>query len=195
MPSPVQSNCDAHDTIANGQYGAVWTMEHTQQGGTPHSLRKTLYQSISGNNSILELTITSLLHEGSRKWQLLYEAVIVTRGSDPCQALFSRAHYRRSHRWFAEKGILYKGNLARNPRCSRRQRIDKAEISTPVAVDQRAANCLKEAVRSFTVMWSRCRSSRADVTFRRPLPVFRVVRCLSVHCFQTRIIVELFRCT
>ncbi|GFX20475.1 hypothetical protein TNCV_3488321 [Trichonephila clavipes] len=24
MPSPVQSNCDAHDTIANGQYGAVW---------------------------------------------------------------------------------------------------------------------------------------------------------------------------
>ncbi|GFX49036.1 hypothetical protein TNCV_2798271 [Trichonephila clavipes] len=22
MPSPVQSNCDAHDTIANGQYGA-----------------------------------------------------------------------------------------------------------------------------------------------------------------------------
>ncbi|GFS80028.1 hypothetical protein TNCV_3514911 [Trichonephila clavipes] len=21
MPSPIQSNCDAHDTIANGQYG------------------------------------------------------------------------------------------------------------------------------------------------------------------------------
>ncbi|GFV20050.1 hypothetical protein TNCV_2271261 [Trichonephila clavipes] len=31
MPSPVQSNCDAHDTIANGQYGAVWSMGHTQQ--------------------------------------------------------------------------------------------------------------------------------------------------------------------
>ena len=31
MPSPVQPNCDAHDTIANGQYGAVWSMEHTQQ--------------------------------------------------------------------------------------------------------------------------------------------------------------------
>ncbi|GFV14952.1 hypothetical protein TNCV_639111 [Trichonephila clavipes] len=30
MPSPVQSNCDAHDTIANGQYGAVWSMGHTQ---------------------------------------------------------------------------------------------------------------------------------------------------------------------
>ncbi|GFV13474.1 hypothetical protein TNCV_3025461 [Trichonephila clavipes] len=29
--SPVQSNCDAHDTIANGQYGAVWSMGHTQQ--------------------------------------------------------------------------------------------------------------------------------------------------------------------
>ncbi|GFX73060.1 hypothetical protein TNCV_1704621 [Trichonephila clavipes] len=26
-----QSNCDAHDTIANGQYGAVWSMGHTQQ--------------------------------------------------------------------------------------------------------------------------------------------------------------------
>ncbi|GFV28902.1 hypothetical protein TNCV_754451 [Trichonephila clavipes] len=31
MLSPVQSNCDAHDTIANGQYGAVWSMGHTQQ--------------------------------------------------------------------------------------------------------------------------------------------------------------------
>ncbi|GFW75170.1 hypothetical protein TNCV_448751 [Trichonephila clavipes] len=31
VPSPVQSNCDAHDTITNGQYGAVWSMEHTQQ--------------------------------------------------------------------------------------------------------------------------------------------------------------------
>ncbi|GFV77549.1 hypothetical protein TNCV_1070781 [Trichonephila clavipes] len=31
MPSPIQSNCDAHDTIANGQYGAVWSMGHTQQ--------------------------------------------------------------------------------------------------------------------------------------------------------------------
>ncbi|GFU78055.1 hypothetical protein TNCV_4778631 [Trichonephila clavipes] len=31
MPSPVQSNCDAHDNIANGQYGAVWSMGQTQQ--------------------------------------------------------------------------------------------------------------------------------------------------------------------
>ncbi|GFT13060.1 hypothetical protein TNCV_431651 [Trichonephila clavipes] len=31
MPSPVQFNYDAHDTIANGQYGAVWSMGHTQQ--------------------------------------------------------------------------------------------------------------------------------------------------------------------
>ncbi|GFX82765.1 hypothetical protein TNCV_385581 [Trichonephila clavipes] len=30
MPSPVQSNCDAHEIIANGQNGAVWSMEHTQ---------------------------------------------------------------------------------------------------------------------------------------------------------------------
>ncbi|GFU58275.1 uncharacterized protein TNCV_4589541 [Trichonephila clavipes] len=63
----------------------------------------------------------------------------------------------------------------------RRQRIDKVGISTPVAVDQRAANFLEETVRSFTAMRSSCRSSRADVTFRRPLSVFRVVRCSSVH--------------
>ncbi|GFU68038.1 uncharacterized protein TNCV_2823811 [Trichonephila clavipes] len=67
-------------------------------------------------------------------------------------------------------------------------------LPTPVAVDQRAANCLEEAVLSFTVMRNRCRSSCPDVTFRHPLPVFRVVRCSSVHCFQTRITVELFLC-
>ncbi|GFV80285.1 uncharacterized protein TNCV_4956881 [Trichonephila clavipes] len=74
------------------------------------------------------------------------------------------------------------------------RRIDEADISKPVAIDQRAANCLEETVRSFTAMPSRCRSSRADVTFHRPLSVFRVVRCSSVHCFQTHISVELFRC-
>ncbi|GFX31484.1 uncharacterized protein TNCV_433251 [Trichonephila clavipes] len=68
-------------------------------------------------------------------------------------------------------------------------------LPTPVAVDQCAAKYLEEAVRSFPAMWSRCRSSHADDTFRRQLPVFRVVRCSSVHCFQTRIIVELFCCT
>ncbi|GFV06555.1 uncharacterized protein TNCV_2948771 [Trichonephila clavipes] len=85
--------------------------------------------------------------------------------------------------------ILYKGALVHNPWCSRRQRIDEIDISTPVAVDQRAANCLEESVRSFTAMRSRCRSLRAYVTFRRPLPVFQVFRCSSVQCFQ------LFRCT
>ncbi|GFU58293.1 uncharacterized protein TNCV_5139291 [Trichonephila clavipes] len=95
----------------------------------------------------------------------------------------------RSRRWFAVWGILYKGTLSRNPRCSRCRRIDKADISTPVTEDQRAANCLEEAVWTFT---ARCRSSRTDITFRCPLPVFR---CSSVHCFQTCIIVELFRCT
>ncbi|GFW90036.1 transposable element Tc3 transposase [Trichonephila clavipes] len=85
--------------------------------------------------------------------------------------------------------------LARNPRCRRRRRIDETDISTPVVVDHRAANCLEEALRAFTVMWSRCRSSHADRISRCPLPVFRVVRCSSVHCLQTRITVELFRCT
>ncbi|GFU04809.1 uncharacterized protein TNCV_2275181 [Trichonephila clavipes] len=101
----------------------------------------------------------------------------------------------RRRRWFVVRGILYKGTIVRNPRCSRRRRIDEADISAPVAVHQRAANCLEAAVRSLTVMRSRCRSSRGNVTCRRPLPVFRVVRCSSVHCFQTHITVDLFRCT
>ncbi|GFY16591.1 uncharacterized protein TNCV_736181 [Trichonephila clavipes] len=87
------------------------------------------------------------------------------------------------------------GTLARNPRYSRRLLIDEAVISTPVAVDQRAPNCLEEAVRSFTAMRIRCRLSCADVTFRHLLPVFRVVGCSWVHCFQTRITVELLCCT
>ncbi|GFW84906.1 uncharacterized protein TNCV_681941 [Trichonephila clavipes] len=78
---------------------------------------------------------------------------------------------------------------------SRRQRIDKVDISTPVAIDQRVANCLEETVRSFTSMRSSCRSSHVDVTFRCPLSVLQVVRCSSVHCFQTRLTGELFRCT
>ncbi|GFV44453.1 hypothetical protein TNCV_4737071 [Trichonephila clavipes] len=60
------------------------------------------------------------------------------------------------------------------PRCSIRRRIDKADISTPVETDQRAANCLEEAIRPCIAMWSKCRSSSADVTFRRPLPVFEL---------------------
>ncbi|GFX51831.1 uncharacterized protein TNCV_5015331 [Trichonephila clavipes] len=90
--------------------------------------------------------------------------------------------------------ILYKSTLACNPRCSRSRRIDEAHISTPVAVDQRAVNCREEALPSLTAMRSRCRSSRADVTFHCPQPVFRVVRRSSVHWFQTRITLELFRC-
>ncbi|GFS63048.1 uncharacterized protein TNCV_3743081 [Trichonephila clavipes] len=93
------------------------------------------------------------------------------------------------------RGILYKGNIARNPRCRRRRRIDEVDISTPVVVDQSDANCLEQAVRSFTTMRSRCRSSHADVTFRYTLPVFPVIRHSSIHRFQTRITVELFRCT
>ncbi|GFU29427.1 hypothetical protein TNCV_2382711 [Trichonephila clavipes] len=44
MPSPVQFNCDAHDTIANGQYGAVWSMGHTQQ---PNPVSQKAYDRIN----------------------------------------------------------------------------------------------------------------------------------------------------
>ncbi|GFU28594.1 hypothetical protein TNCV_468031 [Trichonephila clavipes] len=67
---------------------------------------------------------------------------------------------------------------------------DRSGEEAGQAVDQRAANCLDEAVRSFTTMW-RFQSSLADVTFRHSLPDFRVVLCSSVHCFQTCITVEI----
>ncbi|GFX41655.1 uncharacterized protein TNCV_3110511 [Trichonephila clavipes] len=64
-----------------------------------------------------------------------------------------------------------------------------------VALAQCATNCLEEAVRSFTAMRSTCLSLRTDVTFRHSLPVFRVVRSMPVYFFQTRITMELLRCT
>ncbi|GFV07222.1 uncharacterized protein TNCV_1312201 [Trichonephila clavipes] len=98
-------------------------------------------------------------------------------------------------RWFAMRGgILYKVPFERNSWYSRRRRIHEAD-STLVAVDERVATCPEEAVGSYTALRSRSRPSRADVTFRRALLVFRVVRYSSVHCFQTRIMVELFHCT
>ncbi|GFX84828.1 hypothetical protein TNCV_1229581 [Trichonephila clavipes] len=50
--------------------------------------------------------------------------------------------------------------------------VDEADINTPITVDQHAANCLEEAVPSFTAMRTKCLPSHADVTYRRPLPVF-----------------------
>ncbi|GFY21732.1 DDE_3 domain-containing protein [Trichonephila clavipes] len=68
------------------------------------------------------------------------------------QAVFSGAYCRCYRRWFAVKGIRYKGILARSPRCSRRRRIDEADNNTPAAVDLHAAKYLEEAVRSFSAL-------------------------------------------
>ena len=51
--------------------------------------------------------------------------------------------------------------------------INEADNSTFVAFDQCASNCLEEAVRSFTTMWSRCRSSRTYVAFRSALTFYK----------------------
>ena len=75
-----------------------------------------------------------------------------------CQTLCSCAHCRRSCQYFAVRGILYNDTLIRSPRCSRCRHINKADISTPVTVDQRAANCLEEAVRLFIALQNRFRS-------------------------------------
>ena len=79
----------------------------------------------------------------------------------PCSVLMSPLQMQKS------MACLYKGTLACSPRRTRCSQIDETDISTPVAVDQSAANCLEEDIRSFTTMGSRCRSSLADFTFRR----------------------------
>ncbi|GFV83594.1 uncharacterized protein TNCV_5120841 [Trichonephila clavipes] len=61
MPSPVQSNCDAHDTIANGQYGAVWSMGHTQQVCVRIVLLPSnVWQQFFGRSAILRQQKTDL---------------------------------------------------------------------------------------------------------------------------------------
>ncbi|GFV14475.1 hypothetical protein TNCV_166021 [Trichonephila clavipes] len=61
MPSPVQSNCDAHDTISNGQYGAVWSMGHTQQVcGRIVLLPSDVWQQFFGRSTFLRQQETDL---------------------------------------------------------------------------------------------------------------------------------------
>ncbi|GFY26048.1 uncharacterized protein TNCV_1917981 [Trichonephila clavipes] len=66
------------------------------------------------------------------------------------------------------------GTPAYSPRCSKRRQLDEADVST--SVDQRSANYQEEAVQSFTVMQSRCRSSSADLTI--------VVHCQFFELFD-----------
>ena len=84
-----------------------------------------------------------------------------------CQTLCLRSHCRRRRRWIAVRRILRKDTLTRSAGYSRRQRIDEVHISILIALDQHASNYLEEAVRSLTAVRSRCRSSRADVSFHR----------------------------
>ncbi|GFV38337.1 uncharacterized protein TNCV_3952001 [Trichonephila clavipes] len=90
---------------------------------------------------------------------------------------------------------MYKDILTRNLRCSTSRRVDEADISIPVAVYEGDANYLEEILRSITTIRSRYRSSHADVCFRNQLRLFQIVWFLSVHCFHTRITLELFHCT
>ncbi|GFT60007.1 hypothetical protein TNCV_2686921 [Trichonephila clavipes] len=85
----------------------------------------------------------------------LWKAAFTGIASNTNAAIMVPEIEERSPRLFAVRGILYKGTLPRYPRCSRHRQNDEAGISTPVAVDQRAANCLEEAVWSFTPL--RCR--------------------------------------
>ncbi|GFW19132.1 transposable element Tcb2 transposase [Trichonephila clavipes] len=69
MSSPVQSNCDAHDTIANGQYGAVWSMGYTQQivvgrleGGQTEA---EIAQAIGVSQSVISRIWNRFLETGS----------------------------------------------------------------------------------------------------------------------------------
>ncbi|GFV37866.1 hypothetical protein TNCV_2662791 [Trichonephila clavipes] len=62
MPSPVQSNCDAHDIIANGQYGDVWSMGLIQQVCVRIVLLPAnVWQQFLGRSAFLRQQETELL--------------------------------------------------------------------------------------------------------------------------------------
>ncbi|GFV96052.1 hypothetical protein TNCV_1870141 [Trichonephila clavipes] len=92
--------------------------------------------------------------------------------------------------------VCHAQSLAPNPWRSGRRRIGEADISTPVTVNQRAANCLEEAVGSFTAMWRAGVDRRVlalpSVVYYQFFELFGVRRSTA---FQTHITVELFRCT
>ncbi|GFV43311.1 hypothetical protein TNCV_10091 [Trichonephila clavipes] len=61
MPSLVQSNSDAQDTIANGQYGAVWSMGHSQQVCVRiFLLPSNVWQQLFGRSAFLRQQETDL---------------------------------------------------------------------------------------------------------------------------------------
>ncbi|GFT69133.1 hypothetical protein TNCV_2565931 [Trichonephila clavipes] len=69
MPSPIQSNCDAHDTMANGQYGAVWSMGHTTglRAYSPPPLKRlaTVFREICFPEAAVKKLICHLLSCGA----------------------------------------------------------------------------------------------------------------------------------
>ncbi|GFT42971.1 hypothetical protein TNCV_1615381 [Trichonephila clavipes] len=74
MPSPIQSNCDALNTIANRQYDAVWSMGHTQQKKIKLSLRKRALNKLSQ----LQKSHMNKRNRRIRQLQNLY--IILTEG-------------------------------------------------------------------------------------------------------------------
>ncbi|GFV10899.1 HTH_Tnp_Tc3_2 domain-containing protein [Trichonephila clavipes] len=79
MPSPVQSNCDAHDTIANGQYGAVWSMGHTQQVCVRIVLLPSnVWQQFFGRSAFLRQQETDL--PPAEMWTVIRNAVLDLNG-------------------------------------------------------------------------------------------------------------------
>ncbi|GFU96873.1 hypothetical protein TNCV_3979361 [Trichonephila clavipes] len=62
-PVLFQSNCDAHDTIANGQYGAIWSMGYTQQVCVRIVLLPSnVWQQFFGRSAFLRQQETKFCH-------------------------------------------------------------------------------------------------------------------------------------
>ncbi|GFV21356.1 transposable element Tcb1 transposase [Trichonephila clavipes] len=92
MPSPVQSNCDAHDTIANGHYGAVWSMRHTQQVCVRIVLfPSNVWQQFFGRSAFLSQQETDLPPAELWPWQRFQDDENVryppTPNEDRCLAI------------------------------------------------------------------------------------------------------------
>ncbi|GFW65171.1 uncharacterized protein TNCV_394371 [Trichonephila clavipes] len=74
MTSPVQSNCDAHDTIANRQYGAVWRSGSIPQQSSFFVLGKIQNDGVDGWASraahVMGAAIPNVFHPSTLVWFL-----------------------------------------------------------------------------------------------------------------------------
>ncbi|GFU86454.1 uncharacterized protein TNCV_1418061 [Trichonephila clavipes] len=193
MPSPVQSNCDAHNTIGNGQCGAVWSMGHTQQVCVRIVfLPSNVGQQFFGRSAFMRQQETDLPPAflfADRTIYLSSAGVVLLTRPPPCRLLHipvvlndfhSRETTLRSCRCSGVKGSARKGRLDLRFASARCLEIVCGTIATPTS-----ARIVEQVTVGST---SACRMilqfSPLVVFLVAPDTVFRAWVPSRVHCFQ-----------